>query len=105
MTCDCGNENAYRARYKPGVGWVCTRCSSLRSVQNPDVFFKGPYLDPHLVDYKDGAAAREGTWIESRGQKAELMNKLGVREVGDKRHGMRLEDKFSIRREQEKQRR
>ena len=103
MTCDCGNQNAYRARYKAGVGWVCTRCSSLRSVQNPDVFFKGPYLDTNLIDVKK-PEQRNGVWIESRGQKADIMKQLGVMEAGDKRHGCRYQDRQAIRREQERMR-
>lgn len=100
MTCDgCGNENAYRMRFS-SYGCTCNRCGDVR-VYNPDVYFKGEYLDRNLVDpYKP--EQKDGVWISSRAQKARIMEQLKVREAGDKRHGMRLEDKHSQRREQER---
>ena len=101
LICDtCGNKAAIRMRFTERGG-CCDHCGRLSSVESPDVYFNRPYLDPNLIDvYKP--EQRNGVWIESRRQKAEIMKRLGVREAGDKRGGMRLEDKFSIRREAER---
>lgn len=102
MICNaCGNQNAIRFQMRESGGSCCDHCGTLRSVDNPDVFFSGPYLDPNLVDVNKPEQKR-GVWIESRRQKAEIMKKLGVREAGDKKHGTRLEDRFQLRREQER---
>lgn len=101
MECNnCGNPGAYRMHFS-SLGSCCDKCGTLASVPNPDVFFKTPYLDPHLVDTAK-PEQKNGVWIESRGQKAALMRQLGVREAGDKRHGGRVEDRFAMRREAER---
>ncbi len=101
MECNgCGNPAAYRVRYSKH-GECCNSCAGgLPSVQNSDVFFKKPYLDPHLVD-PTKPEQKNGVWIESREHKASLMRELGWREAGDKKGGGRIEDRFAIRREQE----
>lgn len=102
MVCDaCGNPEARRLRYRLSGGQCCDRCGSLSNYSVPDVYFAGPYRDPNLVDVRK-PQHRDGTWIESRRQKADLMARLGVMEAGDKRHGMRLEDRHAIKREQER---
>lgn len=85
-------------------GCGCNVCQGLGSVNLPDVYFAGAYKDPHLVDVNK-PEQKDGVWIESRRQKAEIMKRLGVREVGDKRGGARLEDKFSMRREEQRRKR
>ena len=90
MVCNnCGNEKAYRMRFSAS-GESCDCCGGLSSVYVPDVFFKKPYLDPHLIDTKK-MDQKDGVWISSRAEKAALMRSLGVREVGDRWHGGRNE--------------
>ena len=104
MICNgCGNPTAVRVRItSDGESCNASDCGRLgMDVGVPDVYFKKPYLDPHLVDVRK-PEQRHGVWIESRRQKAEIMNRLNVRELGDKRGGARIEDKFTIRREKEK---
>lgn len=98
MKCEgCGNENAYRWRMVSGAE-CCDGCSALGSVQNPDVFFKEPYWDPHLGDHRKG---ERSVWVESRAHKAQLLAERGWKEIGDKQGGARVQDKFVVRREQE----
>lgn len=64
----------------------CNNCSNVRNPGLPDVYFKQPYFDPNLADKKNP----QGRWIDSKGQKAQIMKDIGVREAGDKKHGARL---------------
>ena len=89
MKCDCGNENAYRMRFWHG-GHCCDECGGLGAQALPDVFFKQPYLDPHLIDVND-PKQKNGVWIESKEQKKRIMDKLRVKEAGDRFHGARQE--------------
>ena len=82
----------------------CDSCGGLASVSIPDVYFKQPYRDPHLIDVTK-PEQKNGVLIESRSQKAAIMKQLGVREAGDRKGGCRLEDKFMQRREAERTRR
>lgn len=85
-----------------GGSCCCDRCGGLKAdVGFDDVYFDKPYLDPHLIDIHK-PEQRNGVWVESRAHKAALLKEKGWREVGDKRGGARLEDKFSMRREQER---
>ena len=61
-------------------------------MSQPDAYFRIPYRDPNLVDVND-PRTRDGIFIESKRHKAEVMKKLGVREVGDRVGGARKEDK------------
>lgn len=94
MRCNnCGATDAAKWRYgvdaKTGNPWeCCDKCSNIGSVNIPDVFFKGPYIDPHLIDTSK-PEQKNGVLIESRRQKAEIMRKLGVREIGDRYKGGR----------------
>ena len=88
MECSgCGNPNAYRLRARAGFE-VCDRCGRLSNVRVSDVYFREPYLDPHLIDTKK-PEQKDGVWISSREQKARIMRELGVREAGDRKHGAR----------------
>jgi hypothetical protein len=98
---NCGEEG-YRFRMSESGACCCDRCGGLKNdVGFDDVYFDGPYKDPHLIDYKN-PAERNGVWINSRREKAERLQKLGWRELGDKRGGARLEDKAIWRREKER---
>ena len=100
MLCDgCGNQHATRIRAN-SMGMICNRCGDIRGINIPDVFFPGPYIDPHLVDTSKPNQVKNGVFISSRREKAEIMRKLGVREVGDGHHGRNI-DKISIRHERE----
>ena len=102
MVCDnCGNREARRMRFCLNGAFGCDHCLGLGATRMPDVFFKGAYLDPNLIDVNK-PEQKDGVWIESRRQKAEIMERLGVREAGDRKHGSRPYDKFAIRRELEK---
>jgi hypothetical protein len=97
----CGNQEAYRLRVSESGQSCCDHCGNLGNYTHPDVFFSGAYLDPHLVDVNK-PEQKNGVWIESRRQKAEIMKRLGFRELGDKRHGSRLEDKSMWRAQKER---
>lgn len=102
VLCDsCGNDAAYRLSFSE-YGVCCDRCGRLGNASQPDVFFNGPYRDPHLIDPCNRDEIKNGRLITSKREKAEIMKKLGVHEVGDRRGGMRLEDKFMQRLEKEK---
>lgn len=101
MECpNCGNAEAYHMRFHAG-GCCCDRCGKLSQTYIPDVHFIRPYLDPHLVDPAK-PEQKNGVWIESRREKAEIMRRLGWREAGDKKGGCRIEDKAAMRRESER---
>ena len=88
MNCQrCGNKEAYSLSFS-AAGCSCNLCGLTRSKGSPDVYFRRPYLDPHLVDVKD-VRQKDGVWIESKRHKAEIMRNLNVVEAGDKRHGGR----------------
>ena len=70
----------------------CDKCGGLRAMSQPDAYFKEPYRDSNLVDVND-PSTRDGIFIKSKRHKAEVMKKLGVREVGDRVGGARNEDK------------
>ena len=82
----CGNTEAYRIRsgyYKNEQGQrtaydVCDKCGDVRNISlSPDVSdVKEPYFDPNLCDKEH----KHGQWISSRGHKAEILKKLGLRE-------------------------
>ncbi len=102
MVCDaCGNPTATRMRFFGGGKCGCDKCLNIGSIQFSDVYFREPYLDPNLVD-PTKPEQKNGVWIESREQKADIMRRLGWREAGDKKHGCRIEDKQTIRRERER---
>jgi len=92
MKCDgCGNDNATFLRRKIGKDIdleCCDRCGQVGSVNAPDVYFKGPYRDEHLIDVKD-PREHQGVVIHSRREKHERMRRLGVHELGDRYHGTR----------------
>lgn len=100
MRCDgCGNDRARRIRYS-AQGEVCDECGGLGSVWIPDVSFTRPYLDPNLP-HPDRPWEADGVWVESRQHKARLLAEQNLVEKGDKRGGMRNEDKFLQRRAKE----
>lgn len=77
MKCkNCGNEHAFYIR--GGAGWeMCDKCGAKPSNLTPDVSaVHEPYFDEHLCDKEH----KNGQWIYSRGQKAEILNKMGLRE-------------------------
>lgn len=101
MKCEgCGNGAAYKLRIKDGSE-TCDNCGDFPSAYVPDVYFREPYVDPHLIDYRR-PEQRNGVLIESRRQKAELMRRLRVVELGDRRGGARLNDRIAQRLEAEK---
>lgn len=78
MRCNgCGNENAYHIYGSAGHEF-CDRCGDRKVVVlNDDVSsVHEPYFDEHLCD----KAHPNGQWIHSRGQKAEILKQLGLRE-------------------------
>lgn len=88
MTCsNCKNEDAYHMHFTPD-GESCDRCGAIGSASIADVYFRRPYLDPHLVDVND-PSQKDGVWIESKEHKKRIMDKLKVRESGDRVHGSR----------------
>jgi len=58
-------------------------------MSDPDVYFKRPYLDPHLIDVNK-PEQKDGVWIESKRHKRELMRQLNVMERGDRTRGARI---------------
>jgi len=89
MRCDnCGNEVGHiRIFYnKHGRKCVCSYCGDVGIAGIPDVYFDKPYFDEHLADEKHP----EGRFITSKGEKARIMKKLGLREAGDHIRGMRI---------------
>ena len=86
---NCKNENAHRMRITKEGEW-CEICAYLPPKSLADVYFKEPYLDPHLVDIND-KRQKDGVWVESREHKRKLLDKLNLRESGDRVHGARTE--------------
>ena len=73
----------------------CSNCSSLSTPNlSPDVYFdssKGAnQTDPNLCDRKTGPIP-----FSSKREKAAIMQRLKLREAGDKEHGSRIYDKKS----------
>lgn len=96
MQCNnCGNEHAYRMRVSAG-GESCDRCGSLASVAVPDVYFRGPYLDPNLAN-ASRPSEKDGVWITSKAHKARIMKEQNLREVGDRQHGSRNFERTAFR--------
>lgn len=89
MICQCGNLNAYRMRFTVN-GQCCDKCGSLGPQSLADVYFRKPYLDPHLIDVND-PKQKDGVWIESKEHKKRIMDNLRVKESGDRYHGARTE--------------
>jgi len=71
---------------------VCNECGGLGSLSVPDVYFREPYKDPHLIDVTK-PEQKDGVWIHSKRQKAQIMKKLKFVEAGDRDHGSRNECK------------
>lgn len=103
----CGNPDPWARHPKKEAmtGKVfeeCNRCFDPSIPSNPDVYFREPYFDPHLVDFDDpGFVPGKGTWVTCKSHKAFLMKKLGVRENGDFHHGSRNFDPISHRHAEE----
>ena len=102
MTCNgCGNANAHiiSGRHEPGRDGryieCCDQCGAVKAPTVPDVYFREPYVDPHLI--RNCMEEKDGVLITSAKMKAERMRELGVREAGDRKHGARIEDKASMR--------
>lgn len=99
----CGNPDPWMRQSKQEklskrVYEECNRCFDPSIPSHPDVYFRQPYYDPHLVDFDDpGFVPGKGTYVISKRHKAYLMKKLGVRENGDLRHGSRNFDPISHR--------
>lgn len=90
MICSgCGNTKAYRIRggsYKDEDGKyikyeICNECGKLKSEKlNEDVSsVHEPYWDEHLCDKENP----KGQWVSSRRQKADILNKLQLREKSE----------------------
>lgn len=96
MTCDgCGNKAAVRI-HVDRFGESCNACGTVSvSVGAPDVYFKEPYRDPHLVHPdRPNEVKAGGVWVTSKRHKAALMAEQNLVERGDKRGGARIEDRF-----------
>ena len=92
MLCEnCGNSEAYVYR-KTKDGECCDSCGDLRIPWNPSVYFRQPYVDPNLGDYRHPHEAN-GVLITSKRHKARLMREQGVVEAGDRVRGGRNFDK------------
>lgn len=88
MVCNgCGNLSAHRISYS-SHGEKCDKCGNLNGFKFSDVFFKGAYFDPNL---SDPVKSPQGQEVKSREHKADILRQLGLREVGDKRHGSRAQ--------------
>lgn len=95
MTCDgCGNKGAIRLRFTGRGECSCDHCGGLGALHVPDVYFKEPYYDYNLAHPNRPWEAKRGAWVSSRRHKAALLAEQGLVEKGDKRGGMRLEDRF-----------
>lgn len=93
MQCNgCGNKTAYKIKRTSFIE-NCNRCGNLASTWVPDVYFKGPYLDPNLA-HPHRPNEINGVWIRSRRHKALLLAEQNLIEKGDKYHGTRNEDRF-----------
>ncbi len=94
----CGNNEAWSVTTKKeavtgNIYYECNKCFDPSIPNNPDVYFKGPYWDEHLLDWDDPSCNNtKGTFIRSRQHKAYVLKKLGMREAGDRRRGYRNED-------------
>ena len=78
----CKNENAYNIRAywdkeRQSFYDTCDRCGAIRLDAAPDVSdVHEPYFDENLCTKE----RPQGTWIHSRGQKAQMLKALGLRE-------------------------
>lgn len=85
----CGNDKAWVINYKKEsmTGKIyeeCNQCFNPSISRNPDVYFREPYWDEHLLDWDDPSCTNEkGTWIRSKEHKAYVLKKLGIRERGN----------------------
>jgi len=95
--CDaCKNEKAYHVKIKVSKEGhreeMCDRCSSEKLPMSYDVFLGeggGLRQEENLSDPATGKPIPYTT----KGEKAAIMKKLGLHEVGDRSHGMRVETK------------
>ena len=96
----CGNQQAYRT-FTTATGFeCCDKCGALGSLDVPDVYFPGPYIDPNL-GHPDRPCEKDGVLVLSKRHKAMLLKEQGLREVGDRRHGAINLDKDLVRRAKE----
>lgn len=89
MVCNfCNSKTANSMHFRENGTGCCNECGSFKQPGLPDVFFNRPYMDQHLIDTND-RRQKDGVWINSRQQKAEIMRKLNVHESGDRVRGAR----------------
>lgn len=69
---------------------TCDRCGG-GGAGVPDVYFRHPEFVEHLAHENDESTWDKGTFVTSKKHKAEVMQKLGVREAGDRVHGARID--------------
>jgi hypothetical protein len=91
----CGNERAYHIQIKfakEGKTEICDRCGAAALPPCYDVYLGregGIRREENLCDPKSGVPIPYST----KSEKAAIMNRLGIREVGDRVGGMRNETK------------
>ena len=90
----CGNKHPYRFLVRIDSNGKreesCDRCGNLSPIVMPDAYLEGKggiRSEEHLAD-KNGNPIPYGT----KGEKAAIMKKLGVREAGDRVGGSRNEE-------------
>lgn len=81
MICNgCNNQEATRIRsHWTGTKWsdVCDKCGGVQVKLYDDVSpVHEPYFDEHLCDKEHP----KGRWISSRAEKADVLDRLGIRE-------------------------
>lgn len=109
MKCNgCGRPDAVRVKiYGDGVE-ICDAkdCGNLSIGEAcvPDVWFPGPYIDPNLAhpkrpwEIQKVVGGGDGVLVTSKRHKARLLREQGLHEAGDRRRGMRREDKAAMKR-------
>lgn len=99
--CFCGNPEPIWRIIRIDGGY-CDLCGGTRTVSgNPDVYFKGTYVDEHLANEEHPGPKT----ITSRAEKAYWLKKCGLRESGDRVHGATSFDPISHRHAKESLRR
>lgn len=96
----CGNSEAWRTRTRGDGFEVCDACGGLGAMSLPDVYFRGPYIDPNLA-HPDRPGEKDGVLVTSREHKLALMKEQNLYERGDRIHGCSGTDKALVRRAKE----
>lgn len=93
----CGNEAATRVRsffFEGKLVDICDVCSEVKAKAVPDVWYgygSGTHTEENIAYPKGHPSEGQPIPFSDKRSKAEAMRIAGVREAGDKKHGMRNE--------------